>query len=58
MQRAFVRTCLILAFLPIVAWSFASGLCRGIRSAFRNAWVEVRIEAGSFPRLWKQAGDL
>jgi hypothetical protein len=45
MGRRFVRTALTMGLPLILIWAFVAELWRGLRSAFRFAWLEVRAKS-------------
>jgi hypothetical protein len=51
----FVRSAMVIGFVPIVAWAFVSTLFREFGSAFKYAWLEVRINVEDMKRGWNSA---
>jgi hypothetical protein len=47
-KQMFVRSVLTIALPLILIWAFADELWRGIRSAFRFAWLEVRANLAAY----------
>lgn len=47
-KRILVRSLLTLGLPLILIWAFAEELWRGIRSAFRFAWLEVRANVDAY----------
>jgi hypothetical protein len=41
-KQLFIRSSITVALPFVLIWAFAEELWRGIRSAFRHAWLEVR----------------
>jgi ABC-type arginine/histidine transport system permease subunit len=44
----FVRSALTIGLPLILIWAFVEELWRGIRSAFRFAWLEVRMNIAAY----------
>jgi hypothetical protein len=53
-KQMFVRSVLTIALPLILIWAFADELWRGIRSAFRFAWLEVRANLAAYRDQMKQ----
>lgn len=51
MMKVFVRSSLTIALPFILIWAFVAELWRGLRSAFRFAWLEVRANIASYRDL-------
>jgi hypothetical protein len=47
-KRMFVRSALTIGLPLILIWAFVEELWRGIRSAFRFAWLEVRMNIAAY----------
>lgn len=47
-KQLFVRTFVTAALPSILIYSLLAELCKGIASAFRHAWIEVRIELEAY----------
>jgi hypothetical protein len=47
-KRMFVRSAITMALPLILIWAFTEELWRGIRSAFRFAWLEVRSNIAAY----------
>jgi hypothetical protein len=56
-RRMFVRSALTIALPFVLLWAFGAELWRGIRSAFRYAYLEVRANLASY-RDFMQREDL
>ena len=50
----FVRSTLTIALPFVLIWAFVAELWRGLGSAFRYAWLEVRINVASYRDLMKR----
>ncbi|MBR0753459.1 hypothetical protein JQ604_14825 [Bradyrhizobium jicamae] len=53
-KRGMIRTVITVALPFCMAWGFAEELWRGIRSAFRLAWLEARANIASYRDLMKR----
>lgn len=51
----FVKTAVVIAFVPLIAWAFISVLIRDFGRTFRAAQLEVRIEIETIKRGWNSA---
>ena len=49
-KQMFVRSALTVALPFILIWAFVAELAHGIRTAFRYAWLEARINLETFHR--------
>jgi hypothetical protein len=49
-KKTFVRSVLTLGLPLVLIWAFTEELWRGIRSAFRFAWLEVRCNLEAYRR--------
>jgi hypothetical protein len=47
-KQMFVRSALTISLPLILIWAFVEELWRGIRSAFRFAWLEVRANLAAY----------
>jgi hypothetical protein len=47
-KKTFVRSVLTLGLPLVLIWAFTEELWRGIRSAFRFAWLEVRANIAAY----------
>ena len=56
-KQIFIRSSLTVALPFVLAWAFAAELWRGLRSAFRYAWLEVYANVESY-RDFMQREDL
>jgi hypothetical protein len=54
MMKVFVRSSLTIALPFILIWAFVAELWRGLRSAFRFAWLEVRANIASYRDLMQR----
>lgn len=50
-KQIFLRALLTLGLPFVLIWAFADELWRGLRSAFRCAWLEVRANIESYRDL-------
>jgi len=50
-KQILVRSSITIALPFILIWAFAEELWRGLRSAFRLAWLEVRANIASYRDL-------
>jgi len=53
-KQIFVRSWITIALPFILIWAFAEELWRGLRSAFRFAWLEVRANIASYRDLMQR----
>jgi hypothetical protein len=53
-KHMFVRSTLTIALPFVLIWAFVAELRRGLGSAFRYAWLEVRINVASYRDLMKR----
>ena len=53
-KRFFIRSSLTVALPFVLAWAFVAELSRGLRSAFRYAWLEVRANIESYRDLMQR----
>jgi hypothetical protein len=49
-KQFFVRSALTVSLPVILIWAFVEALCHGLRSAFRAAWLEARINLEDYHR--------
>lgn len=56
-MTAFVRALLILALPFVLVWAFVETLLIEIAGAFKSAWLDVRINAADFRRIWNDVPD-
>jgi hypothetical protein len=47
-KRIFIRSMLMVSLPLVLIWAFAEELWRGLRSAFRFAWLEVRANIAAY----------
>lgn len=47
-KQIVIRSLLTIALPFVLIWAFAAELSRGVRSAFRYAWLEVRANIASW----------
>jgi hypothetical protein len=50
-KQIFFRSVITIGLPLILIWAFVEELWRGIRSAFRFAWLEVRANLASYREL-------
>jgi hypothetical protein len=50
-KQIFIRSSLTIGLPFVLVWAFAAELWRGMRSAFRFAWLEVRANLASYREL-------
>jgi hypothetical protein len=47
-KQMFIRSALTVTLPFVLIWAFAEELRRGLRSALRHAWLEVRANIASY----------
>jgi hypothetical protein len=47
-RQIFIRSALTVSLPLVLIWAFAEELWRGLRSAFRFAWLEVRANIAAY----------
>ena len=53
-KQIFIRSALTIGLPFVLIWAFAEELWRGIRAAFRHAWLEVRANIASYRDLMQR----
>jgi hypothetical protein len=53
-KQIFVRSSLTVALPFVLIWAFVAELWRGLGSAFRYAWLEVRANVASYRDLMQR----
>ncbi len=53
-KQIFIRSSLTIALPFVLIWAFVAELLRGLGSAFRYAWLEVRANVESYRDLMKR----
>ncbi|RXG91546.1 hypothetical protein [Bradyrhizobium zhanjiangense] len=53
-KRSMIRAAITVALPFCMIWAFAEELWRGLRSALRLAWLEVRANLASFREMMKR----
>ena len=53
-KQIFVRSALTVGLPVILIWAFVEELWRGILSAFRFAWLEVRMNIAAYREQMKR----
>jgi hypothetical protein len=47
-KQIVIRSTLTMALPSVLIWVFVAELCRGLGSAFRYAWLEVRANIAAY----------
>jgi hypothetical protein len=53
-KQIFIRSSLTIGLPFVLVWAFVAELWRGMRSAFRLAWLEVRANLASYRDLMQR----